>query len=252
MRGFFNFYNRTIDCIRPVKSIKEIAQILTRLNPIQRFNDAELTRIVPAERSAASFMANPNLAGAFHDVARKNALGKKQGPIDVRIEPRDFTPKSKEEALNKRALLASNGVIPETGNYNINFNPNVDEAIFAHELGHVASRQGKFGGLVRTLRDNRRLTDALALAGLGGGLDYTGLNEGNDDIDEAVAMSLVASAPTLLDEGLASMNALDIMNRAGSRASLGQRGKLAGGYLSYLAPALMMGLGSAGIGNMFD
>ena len=221
------------------------------LDPIKRFTDAELMRTEPAQRSAAAFMQNPNLPNAIHDVARKSEIGHKQGPANIPIDLAQYSPTSQDDARANYKKLAGNA-IADTGNYGININPNVDEAIFAHELGHVASRQGGFGKLVRDLRDNPNLTNALALSGVGAGTLYAGLNEGNDDIDEAVAISLLAASPTLLDEGLASMKGLDIMNRAGSRASLGQRGKLAGGYLSYLAPAIAMGLGSASLGNVFD
>lgn len=43
-----------------------------------------------------------------------------------------------------------------------------------------------------------------------------------------------------------------MMNRAGSRATLGQRGKLAGAYLSYLGAPLAAGLGGQIAGNFAD
>lgn len=220
------------------------------LDPIRRINEAEVMRTEPAERSAAEFMKNPNLPNVIHDVLREAEMGRRQGPLDVKIRHAQYTPKSTEDARANMDKLASNAMYK--GDYKIKFNPNIDEAILAHELGHVASRHGGFGKLVRDLRDNPDLTNALALSGVGAGALYAGLNEGNDDIDEAVAINILAASPTLLDEGLASMKGLDIMNKAGSRASLGQRGKLAGGYLSYLAPAIAMGLGSASLGNVFD
>ena len=45
----------------------------------------------------------------------------------------------------------------------------------------------------------------------------------------------------LIDEALASKNALAIMNDAGLRANMAQRGRLAGAYMSYLAPVLIAG-----------
>jgi len=42
------------------------------------------------------------------------------------------------------------------------------------------------------------------------------------------------------------------MNKSGLRASLGQRGKLAGGLLSYLAPAVIAGASANTVGNLFD
>ena len=72
------------------------------------------------------------------------------------------------------------------------------------------------------------------------------------DSTASLAIAAAAASPTLIDEALASKNALAIMNDAGLRASLGQRGRLAGGYLSYLAPVLIAGsLGNAA-GNLVD
>ena len=42
------------------------------------------------------------------------------------------------------------------------------------------------------------------------------------------------------------------MNKAGLRADLGQRGKLAGGLMSYLAPAIIAGTAGNAVGNMLD
>ena len=78
------------------------------------------------------------------------------------------------------------------------------------------------------------------------------LTPGDDDLDEAILGSIALTSPTLIDEGLATKNALAIIEQSGQRASLGQRGRLAGGYLSYLAAPILTGsLGNA-IGNQFD
>ena len=66
------------------------------------------------------------------------------------------------------------------------------------------------------------------------------------------AIAAAAASPTLVDEALASKNALAIMNDAGLRANLGQRGRLAGGYLSYLAPVLLAGSVGNAVGNYAD
>ena len=61
-----------------------------------------------------------------------------------------------------------------------------------------------------------------------------------------------AAAPLLADELMATNTGLRMMQTAGRRASLGQRGKLAGSYLSYLAPVIGTGLISGAAGNLFD
>lgn len=134
----------------------------------------------------------------------------------------------------------------------IRINPNADEAFLAHELGHIASKQAGLGKLVRSLRDNPALANVLGKASLGAPLALAALIPGDDDMVPALAASYLAAAPELLDEAFATQNALAMMNRAGSRASLGQRGKLAGAYLSYLGAPLVAGLGGNIAGNYMD
>lgn len=138
----------------------------------------------------------------------------------------------------------------------VNVNPNADEVYFAHELGHSASTNTAIGDAVRRARDFAKANPALAASiAMAGGLTPMiagALTPGDDDLDEAILGSIALTSPTLIDEGLATKNALAIMEQSGQRASLGQRGRLAGGYLSYLAAPILTGsLGNA-IGNQFD
>ena len=71
-------------------------------------------------------------------------------------------------------------------------------------------------------------------------------------MDESIALAAAAGLPTLIDEGLATKNGLAIMDTAGMRATLGQRGKLAAGLMSYLTPALVAGIAGNVVGNQFD
>lgn len=134
----------------------------------------------------------------------------------------------------------------------ISYNPNADSAILAHELGHSVSRHTDIGDTVSKLRHNPKLAMALAIAS---GIVPTAaavMTPGDDEYDETMAANLALSLPTLVDEGLATKNALAMMNTAGMRASLGQRAKLAGGLLSYVsAPLISASLGTA-LGNQFD
>jgi hypothetical protein len=151
---------------------------------------------------------------------------------------------------------AANGINPETGNYKINISPDTDEAFFAHELGHITSRQTPAGGTVRDIRnaiaDNPNLRNALMGAAVLVPGAASALEEGNNDLDTSLAIAAALQLPTLIDEGMATRQGLKIMDNAGRRARLGQYGKLAGGYLSYLAPAALAGLGGNAIGNLFD
>ena len=134
----------------------------------------------------------------------------------------------------------------------ININPNADRALFAHELGHLASQQTDVGHLAASLRHTPKLKNAM----LGAMVTLPGLaavmEDGDDDYDSSMALAALTAAPTLIDEGLATTNGLAIMNKAGLRADLGQRGKLAGGLLSYLAPAIIAGTAGNAVGNMLD
>ncbi len=62
----------------------------------------------------------------------------------------------------------------------------------------------------------------------------------------------VQQLPTVADEFLASKNALAILDTADMRATMGQRGRLAGGLLSYAAAPLLAGAGLNFAGNLID
>ena len=134
----------------------------------------------------------------------------------------------------------------------IDINPNADRVYLAHEMGHLASQKTDVGNMAATLRANPNLQKAL----LGAMITVPGvsaaLESGDDDMDTSIALAALASAPTLIDEGLATRHGLAIMDKAGLRANLGQRGKLAGGLLSYLAPAVIAGASANVVGNLFD
>lgn len=147
---------------------------------------------------------------------------------------------------------ASNGPRVTGDGFDIKINPNADRSYLAHELGHVASAQTDIGRLVRGARGNKALTRALAGAAVLGGGTSAALTDGDDDLATSVAMAYAASAPEILDEALASKNALAIMDTAGMRATAGQRGRLAGGMLSYLGAPLLLGASTNLVGNQFD
>ena len=68
-----------------------------------------------------------------------------------------------------------------------------------------------------------------------------------------MALSAATMAPMILDEANATRHGLGIMKTANMRADLGQRGKLAGGLLSYIgAIPLTMGALANVAGNQLD
>jgi hypothetical protein len=134
----------------------------------------------------------------------------------------------------------------------VSYNPNADSAVLAHELGHAVSGRTKVGEVINTLRHNPKLTMALAAATGVIPVVAAAATPGDDEYDEAILGTAALAAPTLIDEGLATKNALAMMNTADMRATLGQRGKLASGLLSYLAVPMIAGTGGTALGNLFD
>ncbi len=215
------------------------------------FNRRQLGRRTPAARPAAQSLEP--LANALEKRVDKIGAGRKIDDLDINQN----VPTSDVNAFNPFVDAdfndyASNGINPASGNYAIKINPNVDEAYLAHELGHVASRHTDIGALVRSLRDNPKLTTALGaslftLPGL-----TAALEAGDNDMDTSIALAAAAGLPKLVDEGLATKNGLAIMDMAGRRATMGQRGKLAGAFMTYLTPAIVAGASGNFVGNLVD
>ena len=134
----------------------------------------------------------------------------------------------------------------------ININPTAGREIFAHELGHLISQQTDVGRLASNLRSNPKLAQALGASLMilpGAAAVFEG---GDDDLDSSLAIAAASTLPQMIDEGLATKHGLAMLDKAGMRATLGQRGKLAAGLLSYLAPAMVVGAGGNMVGNLLD
>lgn len=134
----------------------------------------------------------------------------------------------------------------------ITYNPNASAEVLAHEMGHAVSAKTKAGEVIRKLRSNPKLARAIALATGTVPMVAAAVQPGDDEYDEAILGTAALAAPTLIDEGLATKNALAMMDNAGIRATLGQRARLAGGLLSYLAVPMVAATGGTAFGNMFD
>ena len=215
---------------------------------VRRFNKAGVsnTRHNPDRRAAKRSLNRMN--DGYKQVAKSQGI---ESPADfdlsLNVPPSDLSIK------DDLGPYASNSTNADTGNHLIEINPEADEVNFAHELGHVVSRQTPIGNTVRTLRDNPKLSTALA------GAMYTvpglaaAMEAGDDDMDTSIALALAASAPTLVDEAAATINANSIMNKAGKRGMDGRQARrLAGGYLSYMALPILAATGGNFLGNQFD
>lgn len=140
------------------------------------------------------------------------------------------------------------------GDYRVHVNPNADVSMLAHEFGHVAAQQTPVGEFIAKTRHTPALRNAISKAALltipAGALAT--LVPGDEDIDEAVALAALVSVPAIADEFNATIRGLDIMDRAGLKATAPQRAKLAGGLVSYLATPVFAGAVAAGAGNFID
>ena len=219
----------------------------------------EMARDTPATRNVRDALKNENLMPAYVEEARNQEMGRKQGPIaEPNLEdPILNTPESQMKAFEDQLIkgetkYGSSDVGASTKADRVHINPNADEAFLYHELGHVASKQNNFGGWVRGLRDNPQTAKALQQAMMIAPLGLSALVPGDDDTALAIAASLAVTSPELLDEAFASMNGLRMMKNAGTPASFGQRSKLAGAYLSYLAAPIAAGLAGNIGGNLAD
>ena len=217
----------------------------------------DMARARPGKRSARAARESSK----YNDAFDAQVKSKGADPSNIGIETEYNEPKSTKQGIMQMLGLdkgdpsdfgANAPIDGAPGDYRVKINPNADEAFLAHEYGHIAASQAGFGKLVRNLRDNPALTKALSQASLGAPLALAALIPGDNDLAPALAASYLAASPRLLDEAFATQNALAMMNRAGSRATLGQRGKLAGAYLSYLGAPLAAGLGGQIAGNFAD
>lgn len=134
----------------------------------------------------------------------------------------------------------------------ISINPKASRELYAHELGHLASQQGDVGHFIASMRANPNLKNALFASMLTVPGLAAAMEDGTGDMDTSMALAALAAAPTIADEALATRHGLAIMDRAGMRATLGQRGRLAGGLLSYLAAPLAIGAAANVGGNVIE
>lgn len=222
-----------------------------------RINDIEFRRTQRTPESASNYY------GILDDAAEARIRQFNPGAPDLITSRQENVPAADSTYAQRRANSDDYGshyvaTLPDGREVQaIKINPNADASIYAHELGHAVSNTTVPGKFVRNVRNymstNPALSGAVAQA-----LMYTvpglaaALQEGDDDLLGSIAIAAGMASPKLIDEALASKNALAIMDTAGMRATLGQRGRLASGYLSYLAPVLLAGsVGNFG-GNLID
>lgn len=212
----------------------------------------EAIRVKPAS-NAPDTPAMEKLYGAYENLVGDIGSGRKPQQIELESRvPEDNLRSKIDAALNTTDYFSSGQTAG--GNAFINFNPNADSAVLAHEMGHIAAQHTDAGKLINNLRHTPALRNSIAQAALltlpAGA--FAALNAGDEDIDEGMALSALVASPIIADEINATRHGLDIMDRAGMKATAGQRAKLAGGLVSYLAAPLIAGGVAANVGNIFD
>ena len=232
----------------------------------------ELLRTTPAPNSAGQ--AQPALQKAYEEIAAKRGIPASAGrPVYRPYERKpgsftqadmmqsgghaisqDLTSKQIAELRAQGAgdLIDDDGRLKET----VMYNPNSDRAILAHEMGHSMGSKTKIGGAARRaqqhLKANPNLAKAIGFSALISAGVAPAMIPGDDDALISAGIMAVASAPQLIDEFNATREGLGILKGADMRASLGQRGRLAGAYLTYAGMPVINGAIMAAIGNNFD
>ena len=216
--------------------------------PIQAYNVSQIARTTPAATPSGAALAE--LDKAFEQRVDQLQPGRK---IEIGLTQTTPTKHPLRTLIDRdTAPYSSSHRTSDPTVYNLNINPNADRSYLAHELGHIASDQTDIGHLVRSARNNPRLARSIGAAALLGAGSTAALTEGDDDLATSVALAYAGQAPEILDEILATKNGLAIMDSAGMRANMGQRGRLAGGLISYLATPLLLGAGANFAGNLID
>ena len=109
----------------------------------------------------------------------------------------------------------------------ITINPNADASYLAHEMGHAVAQKTKAG---RAINQARHAMNRVPKLGKSHSCPCfpvpavaSALQAGDDDTAETLALAAAINSPTLIDEALATKNALAIMDNAGMRHFLSTR-----------------------------
>ena len=220
----------------------------------------DVTRDTPHPISSGK--ALPALKEAYNTLATKKGITDEGRPRYLPAKAALHSPRI-ENATDEQQALFENmrlGNLIDKDARTIDevvvFNPNGDRAILAHEMGHSLGSKTKIGGAARRaqqyLRANPNLAKAIGFSALISAGVAPAMIPGDDDALISAGIMAAASAPQLIDEFNATREGLGILKGADMRASLGQRGKLAGAYLTYAGIPVINGAIMAALGNNFD
>ena len=199
---------------------------------------------------SAQYAINPLISALDQ---RVESSGRTAPNVSLRIAVPEDTRKGRYDAFANTSNYASSGRTAQGNDY-VKYNPNSSRELFAHELGHIAARNTDLGAFLNNTRHSPVLRNAIgkaALMTIPAGVLAAAV-PGDEDVDESVALAALIAAPEILDEVNATRHGLGIMKDAGMRADVGQRARLAGGLLSYMAIPLAAGGAANLIGNIVD
>lgn len=220
------------------------------VSPTMLYSALDQSRATPG-RNSLTTEAMHTLDAGFDKYVDKISPGRKP-VLDINLEPGQPGLKGAYDSLSDPNKYASSGTKKANGRYGININPHADRAYFAHELGHVAAQQTDVGHLISAARSNPKVGRALMLAAVLGSTGTAALTPGDEDLATSVGLAYASQLPTILDEIQGTRHGLGIMDTAGMRANLGQRGKLASNLLNYLGAPLLLGVTANAAGNLVD
>ena len=207
----------------------------------------ELLRKTPGPTSAAA--SENQLLSALDDYVKRTTNNPIEG-IDRSVTKSDDI--TVGNYLKDSDKFASYQAATDGKNPGYAINLNADRGFLAHELGHVAFGQTDAGNRLQQLRGNKRLGLALDAASVLAPGAIALASDGNDELLTGAAIATTLAAPTLIDEFEGSRRGLAIMDQAGLKATPGQRARMAGGMLSYMARPIALAASGVAIGNLFD
>lgn len=232
------------------------------IHPVVASYLATLAGAAPAMReglrtkpsSTPSSAAKPALEDAFDK--RHLDLGIKAVPVTYNEGhpfPKGFDSFADDSFDMRRMGGFSVGHTPDHPEVDaFHYNPNASREVLAHEMGHAVTRKTPIGKELHNMRMNKNLGKAIMLATGTLPIGAAALTPGDDEYDEAMIGTLALASPTIINEALASKNALAMLKDAGMPANLGQRSRLAGALLSYIGSPLIAASVGTAIGNQFD
>ena len=225
---------------------------------------------------AHSTLANPGSEKAIKQALTDEVA--KNYP-DANLSELQYRNMSKDEKNYPGVLYSRSKPTAKGLKYQMNFAPEQDKAILAHELGHYLNHNSPVMKQVAAARhflgNNPSLNKALdkgmnigpvsvgPLKGVNAkqifqGSRYlapaaiAGLIDGDDDVAASVAVNLAISSPTLIDEFMATKRGFDLIDKAGVEAPLRSKARMAGAFTSYLATPLLAAFAGNMAGNMVD